>query len=633
MSQYSFRNILSSRLLLLTLPVLIIGVSLTYVVTYRKARSALLETARQNVTESAVRKAENLQQLIKVLETTLINASNSSVFTLNNTRQQQNFIEQQMQLLPQYLDCVQVTDIKKNTIINSTCSSEKFPPLPTNFWPTKEPANLAQSQIYIQNNLDNQLSSNNPYLIQSSKQLQLILAAPLYNNQGNLTAILSFKVSLLKLEILPTGSLTGYPVIINEQGTFLVHPFPEKVGQNINKEPDKYRLEILLRNAIAGRQDFLHLFSLQENTRELIAGYTSIPSPISGEENQKWAVLAVTSLDNALIQLQDIQTILIRLLLILVIGLVMASLIAIFYLSRELSAPLEKLTEFTIENKNIQQAKNKNYSFKIKEINELYQSLNQMIISLKAGAKEIETAWQEAKVANQLKNEFLATTSHELRTPLNGIIGSIRLILDGYCDDKKEEFEFLEKADQSARHLLAIINDVLDISKIEAGHISLDLKPLNFYQLLNEIINLQIGLIKTKNLNLNFENNDSNIQVYADYYKFKQVLINILGNAIKFTDLGSITLETYVTQTKDNLTNFLIIKVIDTGIGIPINQQDKLFKPFVMVDGSTTRQFGGTGLGLAISKNLMEMMGGSISLFSLGQNKGTTVTLTIPLAK
>jgi signal transduction histidine kinase len=181
--------------------------------------------------------------------------------------------------------------------------------------------------------------------------------------------------------------------------------------------------------------------------------------------------------------------------------------------------------------------------------------------------------------------------------------------------------------------LLAIINDVLDISKIEAGQIYLNLKPIDFNKLLEEVISLQSGLIKSKKLTLTIEKRIPNIKIYADYYKFKQVLINIIGNAIKFTDFGTITLETYLTQTEDNLTNFLTIKVIDTGIGIPLNQQKKLFKPFVMVDGSTTRKFSGTGLGLAISKNLIEMMEGSITLFSLGENHGTTVTLTIPIAK
>jgi signal transduction histidine kinase len=604
-------------------------------VTYRKARSALLETARQNVTESAVRKGENLQYLIKILQSTLLNTVDNTALTSDDFAEKQEFIERQIDLIPQYLDCVKIINVENKNVTNTTCNSEKFTELNYDFWPRQKSLETKPDMVYIKYIFPKKSEKNNSQnIINSNKQLQLLLAVPIYNSNGILTDILSYQVSLLKLEVLQTGSLTGYPVVINEDGKFLVHPFSEKIGQNIRDEKDYLRLEILLKNAIAGRQDFLHLFSLEQNNNELLAGYTSIPSPISGENNKKWAVLAVTDLDDALSQLKDIQNTLISLLILLVIGLLVVSLIAILYLSIELSTPLEKLNQFTIKNREIEADNHFNYNFKIKEIDELYKSLNQMIISLRAGAKEIEQTWQEAKIANQLKNEFLATTSHELRTPLNGIIGSINLIKDGYCDNKEEEIEFLEKADQAAKHLLTIINDVLDISKIEAGQICLDLKPISFYNLLDEIINLQACLIKTKKLDLKvIQMYKQTIMVYADYYKLKQILINILGNAIKFTDSGTITIKTSVFKQENQLKDFLNIEITDTGIGIPMEQQAKLFQPFVMVDGSTTRKFGGTGLGLAISKNLIEMMGGSISLFSLGKNQGTTVTLTIPLAK
>ncbi len=635
MSQYSFRRILLSRLLLLTLPVLIVGVGLTYGVTYRKARSALLETARQNVTESAVKKGESLQELIELLETNLVNASNSNVLQSGTSVKKQEFVQEQLKLLPQYIDCVQISSITEKKIKYSTCGQKTLGKVHENIWDKIQNSKVDKSHINVKYISPNKSIDNISKQNQNSsyKQLELLLTAPVYDNQGSLIYLLCFKVSLLKLENLKTGSLTGYPVIINEEGNFLVHPFPEKIDRNIRDEDDKERLSILLNNAINGRQDFLHLFSLEKNGTELLAGYTAIPSPISHEKNQKWVVLAVTSLDSALAQLQDIQKTLFQLLLLLVIGLTLASLIAIIYLSSELSDPLEKLRNYAITNQQIQSNNIINYQFKIKEIKELYRALNQMIDSLKAGAKEIEKAWQDARNANQLKNEFLANTSHELRTPLNGIIGSIRLIKDGYCDSEEEELEFLEKADQAAVHLLKIINDVLDISKIEAGQISLDLKLIDFKKLLDDVINLQIGLIKSKDLQLKVETFCQNIKIYADYHKLKQVLINVIGNAVKFTDNGGIILKIYLKEKEENPKKLIVVEVKDTGIGIPQNQQNKLFQPFVMVDGSTTRKFGGTGLGLAISKNLIEMMGGSISLFSLGENQGTTVTISIPIAK
>ena len=276
-----------------------------------------------------------------------------------------------------------------------------------------------------------------------------------------------------------------------------------------------------------------------------------------------------------------------------------------------------------------------------------------MVESLKSGTKELENAWREAQNANQTKTEFLANTSHELRTPLNGIIGSIRIVKDGYCDDKEEEKDFLEKADEAAVHLLEIINDILDIAKIESGKLSVSIEVVDLGALIKKVTDLQRTATKQKKITLRISPQQQQIFVYADPAKLKQVLINVIGNSVKFTDSGSITIRTYVQSKPNNrdygnknLANYssdnsadltpeqkVIIIIKDTGIGIAPGQQEKLFRPFVMADGSSTRKFGGTGLGLAISRNLMELMGGTISLSSIGKGKGTTVTISVPLAK
>jgi signal transduction histidine kinase len=268
--------------------------------------------------------------------------------------------------------------------------------------------------------------------------------------------------------------------------------------------------------------------------------------------------------------------------------------------------------------------------FQIREFNQLAQALDQMVERLKAWAEEVENSWQEAKIANQTKSQFLAATSHELRNPLNIIINCIRLVLDDLCDNRQEEIEFLKRADESAIHLLGIINDLLDISKIEAGKLSVILQPTDLQQVLKEVINLQSVNIQQKGLQLNLAQQMSGpILVNADPAKLKQVLLNVIGNAIKFTEQGSITITTKVE--KINAQPQAVIIVQDTGIGIEPSQQQNLFRPFVMVDNVTTRKFGGTGLGLAISRNLMELMEGSITLESAGLNQGTTVQIALPI--
>ena len=317
---------------------------------------------------------------------------------------------------------------------------------------------------------------------------------------------------------------------------------------------------------------------------------------------------------------------------------------------------------------------------------QLASAVDNMVTRLRAWGDEIVSAWQEAQNANQLKSEFLATTSHELRTPLNGIINCVQIVKDGYCDDKEEEHEYLEQANEAAIHLLKIINDVLDISKIEAGKLSVTIKQVDLTKVINEVIELQLVNIHQKKLQLNFPNLLDKVYVSADEAKLKQILINIVGNAIKFTDKGAISIDIQITNSLTSLENkyfiendrayleelsnslvsvntlnnkFLtkeqlsekvepskeratieeslvkqvVIKVQDTGIGIELSQQDKLFRPFVMVDGSTTRKFGGTGLGLAISRSLIELMEGTINLYSAGEGHGTTVIIRLPLAE
>jgi PAS domain S-box-containing protein len=230
--------------------------------------------------------------------------------------------------------------------------------------------------------------------------------------------------------------------------------------------------------------------------------------------------------------------------------------------------------------------------------------------------------------ASRIKSEFLANTSHELRTPLNSIIGFLGLILDGYCINKEEEKEFVRNAQYSAKQLLVIINDVLDLAKIEAGRMKLELEGVDLKMVLDEVYLLTQVQAQQKRLVFSLVyDSDTPPKVYADSGKLKQVMINLIGNAIKFTDSGEVAIRTRTQEEKGNV----LIRVEDTGIGIPPGMQDKLYEKFRQVDGSSTRKYGGTGLGLTITKNLVEMMGGKIKLESPGEGKGTKVIFTVPL--
>ncbi len=238
--------------------------------------------------------------------------------------------------------------------------------------------------------------------------------------------------------------------------------------------------------------------------------------------------------------------------------------------------------------------------------------------------EEMERLNRHLLDTNQLKDEFLANTSHELRTPLNSIIGFLTLITEGYYDNEDELRLFTRNALESSYHLLSVINDLLDVSKMEAGKMQLSIEKVYVEELVNDACSLFTVQADQKGLELKSDIKGSPLFAAADLRKLKQVLINLLGNAVKFTSAGSVN----VAARKQNGDIHFTIK--DTGIGIPKERQDKLFQKFIQVDGSTTRKYGGTGLGLVISKHIIEKMGGRIRIESKGPGKGTTVHFTVP---
>lgn len=249
--------------------------------------------------------------------------------------------------------------------------------------------------------------------------------------------------------------------------------------------------------------------------------------------------------------------------------------------------------------------------------------------SLEKTIQELSVTKEAAEAANIAKSTFIATMSHELRTPLNAILGFSELMsLDKNATAKQKET--LAIINRSGAHLLSMINDVLDISKIEAGRLELDIKPIDMIKLLQDIGEMINGRLLNKPLNFKLEiADDMPPFVNADSGKLRQVIINLLGNAIKFTKQGTVILR--ACSQPSSTINVLILEVMDSGIGISDDEQTQLFKPFVQLTQETDAK--GTGLGLAISKTLIELMGGTISVNSvLGEGSTFRIELPVTLA-
>jgi CheY-like chemotaxis protein len=262
------------------------------------------------------------------------------------------------------------------------------------------------------------------------------------------------------------------------------------------------------------------------------------------------------------------------------------------------------------------------------EIGALSHSFNKMVIGLLKTYNALKVAKEVAVRADQAKTEFLANMSHELRTPLNIIIGMTQIMTDY---EKPEQYkESLSLINSSSQTLLNIVNDILDLAKIEAGEIRLERVGFNLREKIESTVQSMHALTSQKGLFLKSEIEEQDIMVVADPLRVERVLINLIGNAVRYTDKGGITVRGKFTRSENNLNQIRLIgEVEDTGIGVPEDKQEKIFEKFSQADTSTTRRFGGTGLGLTITKQLIEMMGGKIGVRS-EEGKGSIFWFDIP---
>ncbi len=255
--------------------------------------------------------------------------------------------------------------------------------------------------------------------------------------------------------------------------------------------------------------------------------------------------------------------------------------------------------------------------------------LRELLEQKKRAAKEAEQAKEAAEAANRAKSEFIANVSHEVRTPMNGILGMTNLLLGTSLSKDQREYVSLVKV--SADSLLAVINDILDFSKVEAGKLSLEALPFDLERTLNEVGGTLATNAEEKGIAM-LRKVDAEVprRLIGDSLRLKQILLNLVGNAIKFTEKGEVVLRAEVAERGDDDAVVLRFSVEDTGVGIPLAKQKLIFEPFAQADGSTTRRFGGTGLGLSISSRLVAMMGGRLWVES-EEGKGSRFQFTVHL--
>jgi len=262
------------------------------------------------------------------------------------------------------------------------------------------------------------------------------------------------------------------------------------------------------------------------------------------------------------------------------------------------------------------------------EVGVLAREFGELAVRLKSARDELEQARDSAVAMSDAKSDFLARMSHEIRTPMNGVLGMTELLRDTALNENQQRFA--KTIHESAESLLQIINDILDISKIEAGKIELDIAPFNLRNVVEECLELLAETAHSKNLELICAIPvDTHTHVRGDAVRLRQVLMNLVGNAVKFTERGEIAIRVVDSGGPNGKYR---IEVSDTGIGIRSENVARIFEPFSQEDGSTTRRYGGTGLGLSISKQLVELMGGEIGVDSI-PGQGCVFWFTAQLPK
>lgn len=416
-----------------------------------------------------------------------------------------------------------------------------------------------------------------------------------------------------------------YNIIFREDGRLIAHP--EK-GDEIKQKLGKFNI------LTSGDPHLVRIFQLVKDLK---------PGQVVVENSQDDEYLAIAKLDGpnwyfvtvfpksilAGLAFENARFILILGLLSLVIEVT----ILFFVLRQQVAAPLNNLMMATDQiaagDFNIQLD-----TTRLDELGRLAHSFNAMAGEVYAREARLKQAQEALQATDKLKDEFLANTSHELRTPLNGIIGIAESLIDGVTGKlPSTTISNLAMIASSGRRLATLVNDILDFSKLRHQTIELQLKPVAVREIVEVVLTLNRMLVSQKHLQL-LNNIPGDLPlVSADENRLQQILYNLIGNAIKFTDIGSVQVSAQlISSEEDEEKSQIAITISDTGIGIPEDKLDRIFESFEQADGSTARIYGGTGLGLAISKKLVELHGGEIRVESM-IDQGSRFTFTLPVSQ
>jgi signal transduction histidine kinase len=412
-----------------------------------------------------------------------------------------------------------------------------------------------------------------------------------------------------------------YNIIFREDGRLIAHP---NKGNEIKQKEGKF--EILS----SGDPHLIRIFQLAKNLK---------PGQVVVDNSQDHEYLAIAKLAGpnwyfvtvfpksilAGVAFENAQFTLI----LGVISLLIEVIVLIYVLQKQVAAPLNNLivatNQITAGDFDIQLDTTRQ-----DELGKLAHSFNTMASEVYAREARLKQAQQALQATDKLKDEFLANTSHELRTPLNGIIGIAESLIDGATGKlTPATISNLTMIASSGRRLATLVNDILDFSKLKHQSIELQIKPVALREIVEVVLTLNRLLVNQKHLQLINLIADDLPMVNADENRLQQILYNLIGNAIKFTDSGNVQVSAQLVNCPAG--DKIAITITDTGIGIPEEKLDRIFESFEQADGSTARIYGGTGLGLAITKKLVELHGGEVQVKS-AINQGSQFTFTLPVS-